>query len=266
MQRAKCLMTDLTPSVTERCREALEAREIEVKICEKNGSVLLEAIRRERPQLVLMEAFMPGLDALSIKQRCDGEGLGDIVFFVTGSFADDRLESEMAKRGIAFYFLKPFDPEILAARAASVLQRAETRGPVPDDECTVSEILREVGVPAHLKGYRFARQAILLIAEIALVLSDQQDGLLIAEDESYLNGVTKRLYPDVARSNDTTASRVERAIRHAITVAWERGGSEALHDYFGYTAYSQNGKPTNSEFVAAIADKIRLDKRNRRQA
>ncbi|MBC5581588.1 sporulation transcription factor Spo0A [Anaerofilum sp. BX8] len=250
MQRAKCLMTDLTPSVTERCREALEAREIEVKICEKNGSVLLEAIRRERPQLVLMEAFMPGLDALSIKQRCDGEGLGDIVFFVTGSFADDRLESEMAKRGIAFYFLKPFDPEILAARAASVLQRAETRGPVPDDECTVSEILREVGVPAHLKGYRFARQAILLIAE----------------DESYLNGVTKRLYPDVARSNDTTASRVERAIRHAITVAWERGGSEALHDYFGYTAYSQNGKPTNSEFVAAIADKIRLDKRNRRQA
>lgn len=250
MQRAKCLMTDLTPSVTERCREALEAREIEVKICEKNGSVLLEAIRRERPQLVLMEAFMPGLDALSIKQRCDGEGLGDIVFFVTGSFADDRLESEMAKRGIAFYFLKPFDPEILAARAASVLQRTKTRGPVPDDECTVSEILREVGVPAHLKGYRFARQAILLIAE----------------DESYLNGVTKRLYPDVARSNDTTASRVERAIRHAITVAWERGGSEALHDYFGYTAYSQNGKPTNSEFVAAIADKIRLDKRNRRQA
>ena len=78
--------------------------------------------------------------------------------------------------------------------------------------------------------------------------------------------MTKRLYPDVARSNNTTASRVERAIRHAITVAWERGGGEALHDYFGYTAYSQNGKPTNSEFVAAIADKIRLDKKNRRQA
>ena len=97
MQRAKCLMTDLTPSVTERCREALEAREIEVKVCEKNGSVLLEEIRRERPQLVFMEAFMPGLDALSIKQRCDAEGLDGTVFFVTGSFADDRLESEMAK-------------------------------------------------------------------------------------------------------------------------------------------------------------------------
>lgn len=116
MQRAKCLMTDLTPSVTERCREALEAREIEVKVCEKNGSVLLEEIRRERPQLVFMEAFMPGLDALSIKQRCDAEGLDGTVFFVTGSFADDRLESEMAKHGIAFYFLKPFDPAVLAAR------------------------------------------------------------------------------------------------------------------------------------------------------
>ena len=250
MQRAKCLMTDLTPSVTERCREALEAREIEVKVCEKNGSVLLEEIRRERPQLVFMEAFMPGLDALSIKQRCDAEGLDGTVFFVTGSFADDRLESEMAKHGIAFYFLKPFDPAVLAARAASALERVAPPCAASDDECTVSEILREVGVPAHLKGYRFARQAILLIAE----------------DESYLNGVTKRLYPDVARSNNTTASRVERAIRHAITVAWERGGGEALHDYFGYTAYSQNGKPTNSAFVAAIADKIRLDKKNRRQA
>ena len=115
------------------------------------------------------------------------------------------------------------------------------------DELTVTEILHQVGVPAHIKGYQFLRDAILLAVE----------------DHEYINAVTKRLYPEIAKRNGTTASRVERAIRHAIEVAWDRGDVDTLNSYFGYTIHSLRGKPTNSEFIAMIADKIRLDKRRR---
>ena len=110
------------------------------------------------------------------------------------------------------------------------------------DELTVTEILHQIGVPAHIKGYQFLRDAILL------TISD-------------INAVTKRLYPEIAKRNMTTASRVERAIRHAIEVAWDRGDVDTLNSYFGYTIHNLRGKPTNSEFIAMISDKIRLDKK-----
>ena len=128
--------------------------------------------------------------------------------------------------------------------------RPEPRTPFPtagSDEVTVTEILHQIGVPAHIKGYQYLREAILMTM-------DQPD---------YINAVTKRLYPDIAQKDGTTASRVERAIRHAIEVAWDRGDVETLNRYFGYTINNMRGKPTNSEFVAMIADKLRLDKRQR---
>ncbi|MGN0974428.1 MAG: sporulation initiation factor Spo0A C-terminal domain-containing protein, partial [Gemmiger sp.] len=115
------------------------------------------------------------------------------------------------------------------------------------DELTVTEILHQIGVPAHIKGYQFLRDAILLTVD----------------DHEYINAVTKRLYPEIAKRNGTTASRVERAIRHAIEVAWDRGDVDTLNSYFGYTIHNLRGKPTNSEFIAMIADKIRLDKKRR---
>ena len=111
----------------------------------------------------------------------------------------------------------------------------------------MTEILHQVGVPAHIKGYQFLRDAILLAVS----------------DHDYINAVTKRLYPEIAKRNATTASRVERAIRHAIEVAWDRGDVDTLNSYFGYTIHNLRGKPTNSEFIAMIADKMRLDKRQR---
>ena len=110
---------------------------------------------------------------------------------------------------------------------------------------TVTEILHQIGVPAHIKGYQFLRDAILLTIA----------------DHGYINAVTKRLYPEIAKRNMTTASRVERAIRHAIEVAWDRGDVDTLNSYFGYTIHNLRGKPTNSEFIAMISDKIRLDKK-----
>ena len=124
---------------------------------------------------------------------------------------------------------------------------AQGRG-ASSDEVTVTEILHQIGVPAHIKGYQFLRDAILLTAA----------------DPDYINAVTKRLYPQIAKQNGTTASRVERAIRHAIEVAWDRGDVEVLNSYFGYTIHNLRGKPTNSEFIAMIADKMRLDKKQRR--
>ena len=233
MEQVKLLMTELSPELTRLCAETLAAQDIAVTVCEKDGAKALAALSAEKPDAVLLDAFMPGLDALTVKQRYDEAGGGKTVFFVTGSFTDDALESEMMKKGFSFYFQKPFDPEVLAARAR-----------------TVTEILHQIGVPAHIKGYQFLRDAILMTME----------------NQDYINSVTKRLYPEIAKRNGTTASRVERAIRHAIEVAWDRGDVDTLNSYFGYTIHNLRGKPTNSEFIAMIADKMRLDKKSHRTA
>ncbi len=250
MEQIKLLMTQLSPELTKQCAEALEAREIAVSVCEKDGAKALAALEEQQPDAVLLDAFMPGLDALSVKRRYDEAGGGRTIFFVTGSFADDALESEMMEEGFSFYFQKPFDPAVLAERTRAAAGRAAAPVPVPDDERTVTEILHQIGVPAHIKGYQFLREAILLTME----------------NPEYINCVTKRLYPEIARDNGTTASRVERAIRHAIEVAWDRGDVDTLNSYFGYTIHNLRGKPTNSEFIAMIADKMRLDKKTRRTA
>ena len=202
MEQVKLLMTELSPELTRLCAETLAAQDIAVTVCEKDGAKALAALSAEKPDAVLLDAFMPGLDALTVKQRYDEAGGGKTVFFVTGSFTDDALESEMMKKGFSFYFQKPFDPEVLAARARTAAGRHAAAQPVVDDECTVTEILHQIGVPAHIKGYQFLRDAILMTME----------------NQDYINSVTKRLYPEIAKRNGTTASRVERAIRHAIEV------------------------------------------------
>lgn len=251
--RAKVLMTDSKDGQSRLCAEALEKAGAQVILCEKNGARVLQSVLDEQPDACLLDAFMPGLDAISVKARYEEERPNGkkIMFFAMGSAENDTFQNELMESGIAYYFLKPFDVNAMARMVNKAAGGARPQLPsLGDDEFKVTEILHQIGVPAHIKGYQFLRCAILMNVE----------------DPTLINSVTKRLYPEIAKRNDTTASRVERAIRHAITVAWERGGGEALHDYFGYTAYSQNGKPTNSEFVAAIADKIRLDKKNRRQA
>ena len=193
-------------------------------------------------------AFMPGLDALAVKQRYNAAGERHTSFFVTGAFQSEEMVQELLDEGFAYYFVKPFDENVLASRVLKVALGQEKRvlhTSVDSDELTVTEILHQIGVPAHIKGYQFLRDAILLTMN----------------EPEYINAVTKRLYPEIAKRNGTTASRVERAIRHAIEVAWDRGDVDTLNSYFGYTIHNLRGKPTNSEFIAMIADKMRLDKR-----
>lgn len=250
MEAVKMLMTELSPEFTKLCTEALAEQEIEVTVCENDGAKALAALQQQKPDAVLLNAFMPGLDALTVKKRYEEAGGGKTVFFVTGSFADDALECEMMEKGFSFYFQKPFDPAVLAGRTRAATDRAPLSHPIADDERTVTEILHQIGVPAHIKGYQFLRDAILMTME----------------DQEYINNITKRLYPEIARRSNSTASRVERAIRHAIEVAWDRGDVDTLNSYFGYTIHNLRGKPTNSEFIAMIADKMRLDKKSRRTA
>lgn len=235
MDKIKFLMTDTGAQTTQLCRQALEAKGIDVTVCEKNGSQALKSLLEEHPQAVLLDAFMPDLDAITVKQRYETQDTrgGHTTFFVTGAFQSEEVEQDLLDNGFSFFFVKPFDENVLVSRVLKAAGSTSRPQPVSQDcdELTVTEILHQVGVPAHIKGYQFLRDAI---------------------------------YPEIAKRNATTASRVERAIRHAIEVAWDRGDVDTLNSYFGYTIHNLRGKPTNSEFIAMISDKIRLDKKQRR--
>ena len=247
MEKIKFVMTDTGADVSALCKAELEGRGIDVTVCERNGAKALETLLAQHPQVAMLDAFMQYIDAIAVKQRYEaqvGHSSAKTTFFVTGAFQNEAVEHELLDNGFAFFFVKPFDATVLASR---VLKAAGTPAPhitLPQDsdELVVTEILHQIGVPAHIKGYQFLRDAILLTID----------------DHEYINAVTKRLYPEIAKRNGTTASRVERAIRHAIEVAWDRGDVDTLNSYFGYTIHNLRGKPTNSEFIALIADKLRL--------
>ena len=250
MDKVRFLMSDTGAPFTAACREALEQKGVDVTVVEKDGNKVLQKMLTVRPQVVLLDAFMPGLDALAVKQRYNAAGERHTSFFVTGAFQSEEMVQELLDEGFAYYFVKPFDETVLAARvlkAALGPEKHILHTSVDSDELTVTEILHQIGVPAHIKGYHYIRDAISLCIQ----------------NSEMLGSVTKMLYPTVARMHGTTASRVERAIRHAIEVAWDRGDIEVLNSYFGYTIHNLRGKPTNSEFIAMIADKMRLDKRQR---
>ena len=251
MDKIKFVMTDTDPQVSALCRHVLEEKGVSVTVCEKNGAKALEALLTIHPQAVLLDAFMPEMDAITVKQRYEEKNSSGVhtTFFVTGAFQSEEVEQDLLDNGFSFFFVKPFDENVLVSRVLRAAGGASRPQPVSldSDELTVTEILHQIGVPAHIKGYQFLRDAILLTTA----------------DHEYINAVTKRLYPEIAKRNGTTASRVERAIRHAIEVAWDRGDVDTLNSYFGYTIHNLRGKPTNSEFIAMIADKIRLDKKRR---
>lgn len=249
-QAIKLLMTETSPEVCRLCEETLPNHSISVSICPRDGeAAYMEAVKM-KPDAVLLDVFMPGMDAFSLKRKHD-EAFPDskTMFYATGTFQSEEIEREVMESGFAFYFLKPFDVHAFANRILTGANRqttSTTNASTLVEEDMVTDMLRTIGVPAHIKGYRFLRDAILMVIE----------------EPTLINAVTKILYPDIARCHDTTASRVERAIRHAIEVAWDRGDIETLNYYFGSTIHSLRGKPTNSEFIAMLADRVTLAKRH----
>lgn len=215
---------------------------------EKDGSKVLEYIKKNEPDVVLMDAFMPRVDALGVLKQLKSEKLNKkpvVALILPGD--NPHFEQELLSAGAQYCFIKPFELSIMAERIAQIAGWGESsikmQSRVESDlEIIISDIMRQIGVPAHIKGYHYLRESIILSIN----------------DPELMHSVTKVLYPTVAKNNKTTASRVERAIRHAIEVAWDRGDVDVLSSYFGYTIQNSRGKPTNSEFIAMISDKLRL--------
>ncbi len=235
-----------------KCSAILRSYGFETILSPKDGMKVVNYIKEYQPSVVLVDVFMPHLDAIGVMNATKKQGIGDKPIFMTmSSFDNPMLENELIRAGASYHFLKPFDVDILAERIVQIsgIRRQAGKTPVsifpksePDLELMVTEIILQIGVPAHIKGYHYLRESIILAVK----------------EPEIINSITKLLYPTVAKNNNTTSSRVERAIRHAIEVAWDRGDVDILNSYFGYTIHNLRGKPTNSEFVAMIADKLRL--------
>ncbi len=218
----------------------------------KDGNVIFDAIKSEAPDVVVIDASMPGMDALELIKKVNGSSYKKPAFVVLSSYSNSFIEKAIMDAGASFYILKPFDVDILGERIKSLLCSPDSS--FPDSygssrtfslEVIVTDIIHKIGVPAHIKGYHYLREAIMCCVH----------------ESEMLESITKVLYPGVAKKFKTTASRVERAIRHAIEIAWDRGDLDTLNSYFGYTVNTGKGKPTNSEFIALITDKIKLSYR-----
>ena len=230
------------------------SREPDLTVCgtASDGVEALESIRSLRPDAVLLELVQPRLDGLGVLRKLSEEDDAPPVIVLTG-FVNARVVAESAELGASYFMSKPCDMDELLQRLRQFGRRSAgprlvsparpaAVKPELSLESVVTDIIHEIGVPAHIKGYQYLREAIILTIR----------------DMDAINAVTKVLYPEVARKFGTTPSRVERAIRHAIEVAWDRGDVEVLQKFFGYTVSGIKGKPTNSEFIAMIADHLSL--------
>ena len=205
-----------------------------------NGLRAEELITKFQPDVVVLDLVLPNLDGLSLLTHLRAKNASSRVI-VTSAICNDQVLMECAELGTTYFMQKPFDPPLRQRTGGAGTQLAAAE-PEPSLESVVTDVIHEIGVPAHIKGYQYLREAILLTID----------------DMDIINSVTKVLYPEVARKFNTTPSRVERAIRHAIEVAWDRGDIETLQKFFGYTVSNIKGKPTNSEFIAMIADCLSL--------
>jgi two-component system response regulator (stage 0 sporulation protein A) len=222
-----------------------------------NGEDALSKIGRIHPDVVIIDIWMSKLDGLSVVRSAKALSYGNDkppVVIMTSPISNQNIFVQALQAGAELCLIKPINQSNLIEYVESMLKNRNSKqqtgsdgkagevSATPDIEAQVTRIIHQIGVPAHIKGYQYLRTAILLTVK----------------DSDIINSVTKVLYPSVAKKYQTTTSRVERAIRHAIEVAWDRGDVDTLNSYFGYTIQNNRGKPTNSEFIAMIADNLRL--------
>lgn len=213
-----------------------------------NGVEALEIINNDQPDVVVLDIIMPHLDGIGVLEKLSQSDLPKRpkVIMLT-AFGQESITQRAVDLGADYYILKPFDFTVLANRIRQLYDGASVLQYTPvvktkNLDVAVTNVIHEMGVPAHIKGYQYLREAILMVID----------------EVSLLGAVTKELYPMIAQKYQTTPSRVERAIRHAIELAWDRGNVEMMNRFFGYTINLERGKPTNSEFIAMIADRLRI--------
>jgi len=227
-----------------------------VEVC-SNGMEVLDVLGKKEVEVLILDLIMPYMDGIGVLEKIDTLNLQPRPkIIILTAFGQENITQKVEKLGADYYILKPFNLQVLGERVKQVARDVRTTMEkrntasvivpmaIPKNlEVEVTRIIHEIGVPAHVKGYQYLRAAIMLVTE----------------EINYLGAVTKELYPTIAKKYDTTPSRVERAIRHAIELAWDRGDIDRINRFFGYTINGEKGKPTNSEFIAIIADKLRLE-------
>lgn len=223
-----------------------------------NGMEVLGMLEKKEVEVLILDLIMPYMDGIGVLEKLSElrPELKPKIIILT-AFGQENITQKAVELGADYYILKPFNLQVLGDRVRQVARDVKPRGdgkgalgaislPMHSPknlEVEVTKVIHEIGVPAHVKGYQYLRDAIMLVVE----------------EINYLGAVTKELYPTIAQKYDTTPSRVERAIRHAIELAWDRGDIDKINKFFGYTISGEKGKPTNSEFIAIIADRLRLE-------
>ena len=237
--------------------------DIEILGIAKDGIEALDLVKKTQPDLLVLDVIMPHLDGLGVIEKLNSMNLPKMPkIIVLSAVGQDKITQSAINLGADYYIVKPFDfvifinriRELVANKTNHVEAKPRTHADIQmtrsdfvrnagNIETEITNIIHEIGVPAHIKGYLYLREAIKMVIE----------------NVELLGAVTKELYPSIAKKFNTTPSRVERAIRHAIEVAWSRGKVDTINQLFGYTVHNTKGKPTNSEFIAMIADKLRLE-------
>lgn len=248
--KARVLIADSNSEFRTQCAQNLKKHGIEVVAEASDGQEAFAKMARLKPNVVISDLYLGKIDGVGLIREAKKQlGENFPAFVMLASFNSQNLFEECCEAGAAYCMLKPLDFASLAERVIKLADRSRRRGmaqvPTRDEadlEAQVTKIIHQIGVPAHIKGYQYLRTAIIMTIN----------------NSDVINSVTKVLYPSVAKQYGTTSSRVERAIRHAIEVAWDRGDLDVLNSFFGYTVQNQRGKPTNSEFIAMIADNLRL--------
>ncbi|MCL6451834.1 MAG: sporulation transcription factor Spo0A [Acetobacteraceae bacterium] len=248
-ERIKVLIADDNRDFCQLLKECIEGQEdFELTGVAHNGLEVLDKLSQAVPDVIILDIIMPHLDGIGVLEKLnqmDLEKKPKVVMLT--AFGQEKITQRVVELGADYYILKPFNLNVLVHRVRQLAshngpqaRRTSARGRSLDLE--VTNIIHEIGIPAHIKGYLYLREAILMVTHRV----------------ELLGGVTKELYPAIAQKYRTTPSRVERAIRHAIEVAWSRGNVDMINSLFGHTVSQERGKPTNSEFIAMVADRLRM--------
>ncbi|OEF95530.1 sporulation transcription factor Spo0A [Vulcanibacillus modesticaldus] len=255
MSKIKVLIADDNREFIELLQEfLLKQADIDLVGVAYNGYEVLEILEEAEPDVMILDIIMPHLDGLGVLEKIKNNFSKQPKIIMLTAFGQENVTQRAVELGAAYYVLKPFDMEILLSHIRQVvgmkvedhlLSKPSKEFKVSTTnslDANITRIIHEIGVPAHIKGYMYLRDAITMVFN----------------EVEILGSITKVLYPRIAEKYNTTPSRVERAIRHAIEVAWTRGNVDAIKNMFGYTINSNKAKPTNSEFIAMIADKLRI--------
>lgn len=248
MKKIKLLMIDDNIELIEAVSEYFKNKNIEVAYKAYDGKEGLELAEKEQDNydLIILDLIMPNKDGLYVLQKMKEKNIDKNVIVATSYNAMEVIR-EVSEYGVNYYVLKPFDLEDLEKRILDICNRDYEKKSIDikhnNLQVAITKVLHELGIPSHIKGYQYIREGI---------------GILYERPET-IGGITKELYPELANKFDTTVSRVERAIRHAIEVSWNRGSWDLMEEIFGHSVDIDKAKPTNSEFIVTIADKLRLD-------